>query len=387
MGSKVLVFVAAIAGATALTSVAFAQSGVATCVTDDECPTGQWCPSAHASDPDEPKPYPGAAPESGATRDAIYFSGETSACEALPKGVCESAKDCGAGFTCEKSQGTSGCGPSVDGDTSDCDTRVMTSRYGSCELAPIACVTNSDCPYGLTCVSEEEPVTDLPGCARDDGDCAVGGGSGGSTGSAGPKAAAKYCDYVPEECSKDSECGANFECLISEVKACSSAPRPTDCGGSVEEGSGAASADCAESAPLPPECETVSTEGWCFPKKMPCTVDAQCPNDYVCYEFEAGQTPDAWNASSSLMSCLPEGLALIARFAGRGLDTVGDSPSGGDGKGESTNGNALDPDGKASGSGDGSACSVSSTHSGSAWILSVVGLLGLCLVRRRGRAA
>ncbi|MFT3926788.1 MAG: MYXO-CTERM sorting domain-containing protein [Myxococcales bacterium] len=332
----------------------------------------------------EPAPASGTTPQ--ATRAAIVAPTDPSTtgatCQAIPEGVCESDSDCDHGFECVKAQSSGGCAPAPNGGVPACDTTVTTARYGSCTLKPIACDVDSDCPNGLSCVAVSDgDVT----CSSNDPECTGSGSTGsagsssGSTGSGSvtptTKAVEKYCNYQPPSCSDNSDCATDYECWVSTAKECSggaSDPVAVDCSPGV---------NCVEQPAPADSCQTVST-GYCVPKQMPCNADAQCPTDYVCYQLSAEQVPDIWQTSGDVQTCLPEGIALYAEYAGRDLGSDEDASSGDsdeDPTGAPQLGNAKGPNGH----GDGSACSVRSGHEGSSWLLSAVGLLGLALVRRR----
>jgi len=380
MGSKTLGFVATIAGVGLLSSLAQAQGAFQTCAQDDDCPTGTRC-SLQGSDPVEPKPEPDLPPPRDTPALAALVEGT---CEPLPDGVCESDRDCDRGFSCVKDGWASGCAGPV-GSEVDCEPSSGESRYGECELKPISCTTNADCPNGLSCADVDEGDGDAP-CSSDSPNCGAGsnGDGGGTTGSVS-KAATKVCTFVLQPCEATSDCAANYECAVSTVTSCSGGGREPGAADVCDSESG----DCF-AAPQEPECTVEQTEGVCVPKHIPCTESFECPSAYVCHELDAELVPDSWDEAGSVKTCLPEGIALIARYGARDLGGPNYAGSDGDSGGEVSNGE--DDDAKSPGSlgaakkGDGSACSVSVTRNGSSWLLVALGALGLCLVRRR-RAA
>lgn len=375
MGSKLLGFVATMAGVGLLSSLSQAQGAFGTCTQDDDCPTGTRCSvsmSGGGTDPSEP-PQAFDLPRDQAAFAALAGEGT---CEPLPDGVCESDRDCDQGFGCVKGEWAAGCGAAEGGELV-CEPSFGTSRYGACELKPIECASDTDCPNGLSCVT----IADV-------GDAPSGGGSngdgGGTTGSIGVgKAAIKACTFVLQACEATSDCATNYECALSESTVCSAGAAGPDIGCDAESG------DCF-SAIEEPECTVEQTEGVCVPKRIPCTGDFECPNAYVCHEVDAELVPPSWGVSGAAKSCLPEGIALIARYSARDLGAPGSAGFDGDDRGEGTNGPNEEAASRgafgATKSGDGSACSVSAARGGSSWLLGVFGALGLALVRRRRSA-
>jgi MYXO-CTERM domain-containing protein len=376
----------------ALLGVSGAASAEAqACDSDDGCPTGQYCSFGD-----------------GAVSDAPCREGEeceapepvTGQCEALPTGYCETQSDCAVGLECAKEPSVIPCaGPDVGApppggeqpaDTlpPECEeTDPTPSRYGVCVLPVTPCQTDDQCLAGLSCVTRDEDVpTD--------------GGSGGGT---DPEPLPEptqptttkdgtgdgICAYAPQPCGDGETCGAGYVCeSIVTSEWCSGGAPACD----------PAAPDCEPVEPTEPECGE-TRESFCLPAKDPCSTDADCAPDWRCVEFtnaEGGlETPESWNETGSIKSCLPEGLALVAASGNGGGGIVDrDEASGPDvgsgGLGEDGDGTSAPTEDSASKDADGdseaSLCSVKhGAGQSSGAMLALAALTGLLTQRRRRR--
>ena len=175
MALKVLRFVAGFAGVTALTSGALAQSGVsAGCSTDDECPTGQWCPATARP------PIP-ASPIQVRSRSPSRLELPSSPREPPPRTAARRSPRASASPI-----RTVVLAPRALRARARVAAMPRARWRGSCLrhvcrgvalwLLPVGSHRVRDrfgMPNGLTCIAESTPVTDLPTCSSGDPDCAV----------------------------------------------------------------------------------------------------------------------------------------------------------------------------------------------------------------------
>lgn len=367
------------------------------CTQDTDCASGSWCvfDGGEATKPGVPVSDPACPPDDPncASEPPVDVEPTKGTCEPLPKGFCVEDSDCSPGLECEiGTVGTDCAEPApapIDGGgapedapiapPSDCVPSEEPAPYGYCTLPTTVCTNDSMCLPGLTCV-EPQSGGSSPGAAPA---CDPGGACddpveqepapqpepvGDST-----------CQVSFKSCSADADCESGYEC-VEEAVACSS-------GGSVgSDGSSTGTVDPAQPKQRDPNCEY---ESYCFPKYTPCTADAQCQANWVCYSFDgdASSAPGSWEQDGPVQGCLPKGLALAAE-AGYGRDSGGDGLAGGAPTGAPESDNASDDGVKGAaepGSGDGNSCSVGfgPRGEGAAFLLMALGML---VRRRRTRA-
>jgi len=227
-----------------------------------------------------------------------------------------------------------------------------------CVPAPLTCTSDADCPSPLYCVEHQ---TEEP--------CTV---AFGDTTSCEPIVeTSMLCTYVIADCTTDADCAEGYECATTpggETCTGSSAPCPV-----------------GEECPEPVEvCETEPDWNMCFPAHVPCATDADCADDWVCYDFgEEGAFPPWWESDGNPRACLPSGIVAViegqAEFEDQGVQRSADAAEAGSG----SNAEAAD-EGASKGSGDSGGCSVASGSSDGAHIAGWLILgLGLGFARRR----
>jgi len=205
---------------------------------------------------------------------------------------CDSDEDCNADEYCQVvgSTGEVVCFVAEDG-TEECeDVPAEEESFGFCELRPIECQTDSDCPSHLECSTyddfedgEVRPAEMIPPPPVDDSEedpdgvpaddlppeeMEIDGEDEGG-----------MCVYNPAECETDNDCGMNFHCQIETFVEGCVFPAAPDCAEEDE--------DCVDTFEVPEECdEREWTEGYCQPDEIECDSDAACPSDWSCKQIE-----------------------------------------------------------------------------------------------------
>ena len=265
---------------------------------------------------------------------------------------CTSDADCGEGYYCSTDDVSL---PVSCVDSENCPEPEV--GPGVCELAPLTCTSDADCPSPLFCVEHqtEEPCTVA---------------LGDTTPCEPVVETTKLCTYVIADCSSNADCAAGYECAAM--------PGSTTC---TSEG---AACPVGEECPPPTEvCETDPDWNMCFPARAPCATDADCADDWVCYDFgEEGTLPPWWESDGNFLACMPPGIVAViegqAEFEDQGVQSSAEADRVGSGSSADT------PDvGTSKGSGDSGGCSVKpgSLNGMDAGALLMLGL-GLGFARR-----
>jgi MYXO-CTERM domain-containing protein len=244
---------------------------------------------------------------------------------------CTTDADCGDGYQCQTAvYAEPGCADPNAG----CASSEPPSEIGWCEVKPISCASDSDCPDFMRCLGQETLCW---------------ANSDGTSGCQEVDPSNRSCQAVPISCNADSDCPSSFEC--------SSVPLPCPV------------YDCAPGTDCPPSnCE--GTENVCTPKQLSCATDADCPSSWSCEEQAVdcaqpvgmGGMSGGMDCGSPSFACMPTG---VAKSANTEIGTGPEAPP------QSTNGG----------------CSIGAP-SGSApegaWaLLATIGLLGFAARRRR----
>jgi MYXO-CTERM domain-containing protein len=221
---------------------------------------------------------------------------------------CKTTAECPQGFVCELApapppEPAPACPPGALCPVTDpAPTTKIAAVAGFCRPAP--CTKDSEC--GPTQVCHTETIASCSG--------------GGSTGVAcAPNTKCDPPAPVPPPvctetkvsvcafkwqlpCSADTDCGAGFNCMPSVTGTCSSGtgtatPGTTGSGSAGTSGTaapGTAAAAPAVAVPVPPgNCTTTTSfPGYCQPKATMCTVNTDCPADWMCVAAPTPVTSD-----------------------------------------------------------------------------------------------
>lgn len=182
---------------------------------------------------------------------------------------CASDADCGEGFVCDIwASGGAPIDCTVDSENNEsCFGEDPVEEYGECVRGPVECDSNEDCPSGLTCVFAGVPEpAPAPDCAEGD-DCPE---NNGLWEGEDPAPEVGYCEWIPQACGSDADCGEGFECQVIGSSDCAAPACPPG-------------EDCPDI-----DCEPVAEESACVPREIECDTDAQCPSDWSCVTFSAG---------------------------------------------------------------------------------------------------
>ena len=383
--------------------------------------------------------------------------------------TCTSDAECSKGFTCQPWAVSGGTAPACPPDAPDCavsntpktDSGGGGGVNGATGSSGAGAVTGTDVGSGN--VSGTTPTTTVisrcePGPCQADSDCGPNMvchtesyGECSTTGSAPPPCEpGQKCESAVDPtqttcttrtrsfcafhwqlpCNADADCGTGFTCRPQISGACSGGTPVS--AGSDAGGSTGSAADPGRSATPHDNCVTTMTfPGSCQPVATTCTVDADCPGDWVCQEIAtppsrgdasgaggdsgqgtSGTATGAGAASGSAVTAA--GAATGSRMCnspflpplrgsdateGAGTPTSGSTPPGGtggttagsdkDAAGSGGANGAAHVAGEAGASNGAGGCSVSGrggAGSRVAGALSVLTLLGLgAVVRRRRR--
>jgi len=190
---------------------------------------------------------------------------EENSCRTTIRGYCKSLIECETDEDC--------------GEASICrKLNVTSSELGTterveakCDPQPFACETDGDCPSPLICRSKE-------------------------------------CHWEPVSCNVDVDCNENYACTLYRI---------------IEEGvddSCLETNSCTEE-----ELSKKVEERYCFPRRVDCGSDEECPNGWSCTDFESLEEfrtlalgnrpygPLEWQDpdSRSIVACLPDGLIAV----------------------------------------------------------------------------
>lgn len=347
--------------------------------------------------------------------------------------TCTSDADCAKGLSCQANPiVTPAVAICYDGDGGgvckpvDNPPPVATS---SCQAA--TCVTSADC--GPTMVCNSQTTTSCTGgtpvsvkCDPTTTACDAGVVPDPVPVSCTDTTISK-CMYKYElPCNADTDCGDNFTCQPTTSGMCSGSTGVATGGtGTASAGVDGGSDTGGVPTPLPSDvdagtatpvtCTTVTSyPGSCQAKPVSCTVDADCPATWTCVTgastgtavssgpATAGSAPMAIDAgvpvvvpppvTTTTSACQPpstHGTYTSGSTLGTDIAKTGTADAGA-AQGSTTPPSPIVPAGNGSGTGqtaaattDGGGCSVGGEASGAGWVLSVLGLLGLALARRR----
>lgn len=242
---------------------------------------------------------------------------------------CKTDADCGSGEQCVKGMGVPGC----EDPSAGCPSEPVESELGYCEVKPISCSTDADCPSFMRCMDEEVVCWSEPE-----------GGSGCDT----PDPSKRTCRQTTLSCATNADCPAHFDCVEAPVLCAEPECAPgTDCEPTLCEG----------------------TEKMCVPQQIACTTSSDCPSAWSCEDMgtdcaaASGAEGVDCGGSSPALACVPTGYGFAsgaeAAKSGAGQDAASESNGG---------------------------CSVSAPARGSEALSALLAMLGLSLLRRR-RAA
>lgn len=226
----------------------------------------------------------------------------TWAASAQAQNLCEKSEDCPTGYNCETFQGTTppcAATPCKMGEACEPPPDCVQQPIEYKQCAPASCETDADCGAQAVCFSQTR--AECSGGAAVDVACA-------------PNEMCPKPEPAPEQtcseytvkqclaryvlpCEQDLDCGEGFSCQAGEECTCSGSAGS----GSSDKPAAANDAGTAYFAPVPPAedagvakgdaavsgasptCECHPTElKHCELKQVSCSVDADCPSDFVC---------------------------------------------------------------------------------------------------------
>lgn len=237
--------------------IASAAANAGECVSDADCASTEFCALSDCAscDPDDPTCVPSDCSDVGV-------------CVAIDP-TCASDADCGVGQACAHNDCAEACDPADAECVTDCTGGICVD-VGE---PPPSCEADSDCEGNDVCILVEvdcgggssDPCDPTTGeCPEPPPETDCGSGTAGYCGPA----------YLGE-CEVDADCGAGFTCESESASTCTCAA-PDDGSEPV--------CDCDE--------PTSEGPGVCVLELVPCSVDEDCSNDFVCFPAPSNGAPE-----------------------------------------------------------------------------------------------
>jgi hypothetical protein len=171
------------------------------------------------------------------------------------------------------------------------------------------CASNADCAKGLSCQASAGASTPAMICY--DGD------AGGACESVPPPATTLSMSCQPAPCVSSADCGADMVCNSQTVTTCTG-------GTAIAVKCDPSSACDAGAAPEPPVCTESTTSQCRYKWDMPCNVDLDCGDGFVCQPTETGMCSGSTPGTASSGS----GSASSGTGGGTGTSTSADTDAG-----------------------------------------------------------